>query len=300
MSKNARKRLAKLTSKTSDTAAAASNSVIKTVDSISVALPAASEKVNGVVGAVKQKGAELVEGVNEGATHLANGQMNGTGETASKIVHDVEEKATEAQGVAAEAVHREAEVTSIANGTLEALPSVSLQTDLKPVEQPQPQAPSSKFLNPSSTFAPTLPESLPILSANTLPANRKRKTPQDFTPSGPGRPNAVASPSKSGVKFEDGVLPGDGLEGERILTPKTQSLVAEVKKKDRNLIERTVWTFIMIGGFISELRITRLMSSADWRSSSFIFGTSVCDPAGTALPNIGVQRSDNAVRPSGR
>ena len=58
--------------------------------------------------------------------------------------------------------------------------------------------------------------------------------------------------SKIGVKFEDGVAPGEGTDGERIMSPGKRALAVEVNKKDRNMIERTIWTFIMIGGFIGE------------------------------------------------
>jgi phosphatidate cytidylyltransferase len=79
-----------------------------------------------------------------------------------------------------------------------------------------------------------------------LPANRKRKTPQDFTPSGPRESETPSSPGKLAVKFEDGLAPGEGKDGEKTIIAKPAP-----PKKDRNVIERTVWTFIMIGGFIS-------------------------------------------------
>ncbi|GFZ46692.1 CDP-DG synthase [Saitozyma sp. JCM 24511] len=101
---------------------------------------------------------------------------------------------------------------------------------------------------PSSTFEPSLPESLPHPSANGLPANRKRKTPQDFTPSGPRESETPSSPGKLAVKFEDGLAPGEGKDGEKTIIAKPAP-----PKKDRNVIERTVWTFIMIGGFITLL-----------------------------------------------
>jgi len=95
----------------------------------------------------------------------------------------------------------------------------------------------------SSSFSPSLPSSLPSASSKQLPANRKRKQPQDFTPSGPGTPSGAPVSPKNGVKFEDGIAPGEGKEGERIIPV----------KKNQNVIERTVWTFIMIFGFIGLL-----------------------------------------------
>ena len=133
----------------------------------------------------------------------------------------------------------------------------------------------------SSSFAPLLPSSLPQPQANGLPANRKRKTPNDFFPAGPGDAATPASPSKSGfkhnledvpgvpllnqspsasmartaspispskVKFEDGLGPGEGKIGERTLPALPISA-----RKNQNMIERTIWTFIMIAGFVGEL-----------------------------------------------
>lgn len=105
---------------------------------------------------------------------------------------------------------------------------------------------------PTSSFKPSLPADLPTRAIEELPTNRKRKTPVDFSPSGPGSALTPASPSKNSVKFEDGVLPGEGAEGERTITrsEKNELQVAVVAPKKQNFVERTVWTFIMIFGFI--------------------------------------------------
>ncbi|ORX34526.1 cytidylyltransferase family-domain-containing protein [Kockovaella imperatae] len=89
---------------------------------------------------------------------------------------------------------------------------------------------------PASKFTPDLPDSLPHPS-DPLPVNRKRKTPTDFgeTPGSPGR---------SAVKFEDGIGPGEGKDGETTI---------KKPKSNQNVIERTIWTFIMIGVFIALL-----------------------------------------------
>lgn len=115
---------------------------------------------------------------------------------------------------------------------------IDIKQAASPVTQTSAQSPPK-----SSSFSPSLPSSLPEPSSNQLPSNRKRKAPQDFTPSGPGTPTGGPSPAKNGVKFEDGVAPGQGPEGERTIP----------KKKNQNVIERTVWTFIMIFGFIGLL-----------------------------------------------
>lgn len=108
-----------------------------------------------------------------------------------------------------------------------------------------------KHSPPTSSFKPDLPADLPTRTAEELPANRKRKTPVDFSPSGPGNALTPTSPSKNSVKFEDGVVPGEGAEGEKTITVKAAEVAAPPKKQ--NFIERTVWTFIMIFGFIGAL-----------------------------------------------
>jgi phosphatidate cytidylyltransferase len=105
----------------------------------------------------------------------------------------------------------------------------------------------------SPTFAPSLPESLPQPARDPSPANRKRKAPSDFTPAGPGAAFTPSSPSKNSVKFEDGVVPGEGREGEKVLPRVPEPVQVPVPKKNQNAIERTVWTLIMIFGFITLL-----------------------------------------------
>lgn len=116
---------------------------------------------------------------------------------------------------------------------------------------------SSKSSPPTSSFKPDLPADLPTRTAEELPANRKRKTPVDFSPSGPGSALTPTSPSKNSVKFEDGIIPGEGAEGEKTITPRSDKPAAEIlaptaPPKKQNFIERTVWTFIMIFGFIGK------------------------------------------------
>jgi phosphatidate cytidylyltransferase len=125
------------------------------------------------------------------------------------------------------------------------VPETPSPASTKPVAIKQEKASTGRSSSPpASSFSPSLPSSLPAPSAKQLPANRKRKQPQDFTPSGPGTPTtAPTSPGRTGVKFEDGLAPGEGPEGERTIPV----------KKNQNVIERTVWTFIMIFGFIGLL-----------------------------------------------
>jgi phosphatidate cytidylyltransferase len=152
-----------------------------------------------------------------------------------------------------------AKVTAVTNGALDALPSVTPATLSQATSTARDKlretavsgqakvSDTASKLPSRSSFAPKLPASLPTPTSNMLPSNRKRKTPKDFQPSGPDDALTPSSPTKMGVKFEDGVAPGEGIDGERIITPKAI-------KKDRNAAERTIWTFIMIGGFISKYR----------------------------------------------
>lgn len=127
----------------------------------------------------------------------------------------------------------------------------SSETTNAPTSQvDQTPAPSKQSSSPpTSAFKPDLPADLPTRTAEELPANRKRKTPVDFSPSGPGSALTPTSPSKNSVKFEDGVVPGEGAEGEKTIAVKAATEVVAPPKK-QNFIERTVWTFIMIFGFI--------------------------------------------------
>ncbi|EIW65473.1 hypothetical protein TREMEDRAFT_46158 [Tremella mesenterica DSM 1558] len=104
---------------------------------------------------------------------------------------------------------------------------------------------------PTSDFSPKLPASLPVPSGDPLPDNRKRKIPQDFVPVGPGDAKIPSSPSNNAVKFENGTVPGEEKQDQRTMTLKPSVLAPKIK--DRNAIERTIWTFIMIGGFITLL-----------------------------------------------
>lgn len=140
-------------------------------------------------------------------------------------------------------------------------PTKDRQTSAKATEASPPTTPPISSDIPSAKFNPSLPNDLLTPTANQLPSNRKRKTPQDFTPHGPNNlvapasPNkhlskfeepSTASPSKNSVKFEDGVVPGKGRDGEKTISPKAEP------KKHQNAVTRTIWTFIMIFGFIGE------------------------------------------------
>lgn len=174
-------------------------------------------------------------------------------ETASSIKDKVEDEAAELGKAVEDKVSK---LPSLADATKQvkdkasevkaaAVPEAPSPNPSKPVAVKQEKSSAGRSTSPpASSFSPSLPSSLPAPSAKQLPANRKRKQPQDFTPSGPGTPtNAPSSPGRTGVKFEDGLAPGEGPDGERIMPV----------KKNQNVIERTVWTFIMIFGFIGLL-----------------------------------------------
>lgn len=231
-----------------------------------------------------------------GVARASNGVSNGINEVAARIEEKVEEKAQQTKDFVSDtatAVH--IKLSSVVDGSLNALPSTIASS--APKQTPQPEASTSTSPSTSvastTTFAPALPETLPTPKTNALPANRKRKTPKDFKPSGPGEAAAPSSPSKIGVKFEDGVAPGQGLEGERTMSPRRKAIVVE-EKKDRNMIERTVWTFIMIGGFIGEFCV--LDEDLAYKvTSPLVPGTSVYDTAGDVVSDIGVQGGHSAV-----
>ncbi|KAK4689821.1 phosphatidate cytidylyltransferase, partial [Tremellales sp. Uapishka_1] len=243
LSKGARKRLAKAAAK----AAATTPSVAEVANGASQiseeAASSAQEQVTAAVDTVKDYVTENVQAVKDSASKATNGLLNGSKDIPQKEeVENVVEAATETVKNTADAVA--VKVESVVNGTLEAMPSLqdtakaTLSSAKASVQALAPPV-SHSVTPPSSSFAPELPDSLPQPRSNSLPANRKRKTPQDFAPSGPSGGSSPSSPNKMGVKFEDGVAPGEGQEGELV-----------IKKKDRNALERTVWTFIMIFGFI--------------------------------------------------
>ncbi|OCF58987.1 phosphatidate cytidylyltransferase [Kwoniella mangroviensis CBS 10435] len=222
LSKSARKRLARLASKT-------------------------AENANAVVDAAKEIAVNAAESIPVPST-----QQNGQATTSESALTSTEEEPI----VPPSALKEESKI----NGVQEPAPSASIPSENKEEEASRPLLPNEKpsssstsdksFLVPSSiNFHPTLPETLPGKTGDKLPSNRKRKQPQDFEPSGPGNTPTPTSPSKLGVKFEDGVAPGEGKEGEKTITSPPKPVV----KKDRNVIERTTWTFIMIGGFIGLL-----------------------------------------------
>ncbi|WWC87060.1 uncharacterized protein L201_001945 [Kwoniella dendrophila CBS 6074] len=225
LSKSARKRLARLASKTAETANSAIEVTKETVASAAESLP------------------------------VTDSQQNGVSSTSSKTVKDEE------ASVSAPATLKEEPKV---NGVKEALPSIPVSAEVRDEKKETINTTNEKTATSSATettqkvpssnkFDPNLPETLPQPSGNVLPSNRKRKQPQDFEPFGPGNTPTPTSPSKIGVKFEDGVAPGEGKEGEKTITTPKKSLNLPVIKKDRNVIERTTWTFIMIGGFIALL-----------------------------------------------
>ncbi len=166
-------------------------------------------------------GRQTAQAAVAGSKAYANSLAKNGLDVAQGVVKNAEDKVDQTVRAAIETAKTSTrQISSIAGGSLENIPKVS---------------------PPSSAFKPILPDTLPEPKGNSLPANRKRKTPLDFLPSGSG---GTLSTSKNGVKFEDGVVPGQGQDGEKIMTLPV--------KKDRNMIERTTWTFIMIGGFIGK------------------------------------------------
>ncbi|WVQ97900.1 hypothetical protein IAU59_005017 [Kwoniella sp. CBS 9459] len=238
LSKSARKRLARQASKSAENVNSVLESAKETVTAVAAeTLPAAiAPSVNGAEGQQAQQSPET-EKKSETKVNGDHAPANSAASASEKKVEETSKPAPSAPAPVSEKVP-----TQAASASKEPVAKSS---------EAQTNA-ASKNNAPLSSFSPSLPESLPPRSSDVLPANRKRKTPQDFTPSGPGNTMSLSSPSKIGVKFEDGLAPGEGKEGEKTITPKKADPLAPIKK-DRNVIERTTWTFIMIGGFITLL-----------------------------------------------
>jgi hypothetical protein len=197
-----------------------------------------------------KKNAKQAEETAEQTKESVKQTVGNVKETVGNVAEKVETKAAEIGQTVKENVPES--VTSAVDAASDKLsssisssesPSPSPVTKSQPVEIKTKKQERSSSPPASSSFSPSLPSSLPSASAKQLPANRKRKQPQDFTPSGPGTPSGAPLSPKNGVKFSDGVAPGEGPEGEKIIPV----------KKNQNVIERTVWTFIMIFGFIGLL-----------------------------------------------
>jgi hypothetical protein len=119
---------------------------------------------------------------------------------------------------------------------------------------------------PSTTFSPSLPSSLPVPSSPLAQAQKPEASPDVNTDiKGP------LSPPSKGVKFEDGLSPGQGKDGETVIPGvgrytkeelanveqavknKAGEVVQAVQGKAKsNAVERTVWTLIMIAFFLGE------------------------------------------------
>lgn len=195
-----------------------------------------------------QKGKEIAEETTESAKKTTKETVETAKSTAADVKEKVESKAAEVGKAVQENIPESVSSTIEAaadklSSSVSSSESPSPSPASKPVEIKAKTKERSSSPPASSSFSPSLPSSLPSASAKQLPSNRKRKQPQDFTPSGPGTPSGTPASPKNGVKFSDGVAPGEGIEGEKIIPV----------KKNQNVIERTVWTFIMIFGFIGLL-----------------------------------------------
>ncbi|OCF42329.1 phosphatidate cytidylyltransferase [Kwoniella heveanensis CBS 569] len=246
LSKSARKRLARQASKSAENVNSAFESAKETVSAVAAeTLPAAiAPSGSGSSGAERQEQQSAQRGIDEKPDIKVNGEH---APVKSVIAAAASEEAKESEAPKA--------APAAPKPVAEKVPEQTSSASKEPVaksSQTKSEATSKHNIPSSSSFSPALPESLPPRSSDVLPANRKRKTPQDFTPSGPGNTMSLSSPSKIGVKFEDGLAPGEGEEGEKIMPKKAADVLAPIKK-DRNALERTIWTFIMIGGFITLL-----------------------------------------------
>lgn len=156
---------------------------------------------------------------------------------------------------------------------------------------------------PSTSFSPSLPASLPVPSSPNTSAqstddktteteifnsNHKRPAPTEFNLDNKG----VVTPPSKGVKFEDGLSPGQGKDGETVIpgvgrytkeelevVKKNLGEMAEVVqgKKKSNAVERTVWTLIMITFFLGKSGLPlRCALIETWRANLDVLRLSCC------------------------
>ncbi|KAL1412707.1 phosphatidate cytidylyltransferase [Vanrija albida] len=230
LSKGAKKRAAKAAAKAAAAAAAAEEA-----EAAKPAPAAPAAKANGA-----SKNGESKNGESKNGESKNGESKNGESKPAAANGSKAKEASSAVPAAASLAVPTAA--------------AAKKEADADPPSTPT-RVPSPPAVPSSPRFAPALPAELPTPTANQLPSNRKRRTPEDFTPVGPNAALTAASPNKNSVKFEDGVVPGEGVEGERTITPKKETPTAAEPKKHQNAIERTVWTFIMIFGFITVLSL---------------------------------------------
>lgn len=111
----------------------------------------------------------------------------------------------------------------------------------------------------ASTFQPHLP---PLPTPSEVPIVRKRKASQDLT--------SNPLPKESKVELGDADYPEDAVD-DSILPPPSQKTAEEEKeKKLRNVGTRTLWTLIMISGFLSKFFLLLMFVSQASYISFFI------------------------------
>lgn len=292
LSKSARKRLAKA----NRTASSAASSSIEAVKANIPSAEEVQEQAQETVQAASQKAESAVNGAKEILDNVVN-------ETSQKVNGDVKPKIEQLVQNGTSAVTDTLKPNGSSSGATS--PRAIGSSFVAPPSVPHVPSTNgerkSSFSQPPSTkFAPSLPKDLPEPAGNALPSNRKRSVPNDFTPSGKNQ-SGPASPSKlglkleeegkkgipapessKGVKFEDGIHPGQGKEGETVMAPKA----------NRNVVERTVMTFVMIFGFIRTFATGgrgRLTGSATLRWPP------VHDCPGASVSDIGLQGSHRAL-----
>lgn len=292
LTKSARKRLAKQNRTAGATVADKASTAVERVQESIPSAEQVSETISVAAEVTSKKTNEILSQANEVLSQAVDG--------ASKTVNGAAANGSAILAPAVTVMRDQAKnIANVANGAVPDLTgTLSPRSIGSSFVQPQttPHAPStngerkSSFSKPPSTrFAPDLPDDLPEPKGNALPANRKRKTPTDFAPTGSksekSRTDSL-TPTKAGVKFEDGVAPGEGKEGEKIIVPKA----------NKNVIERTVMTFVMIGGFICEsmIRCFRFWTS-ELTSSLALRRSSIHDCSHSRLSDAGLQRSHRAV-----
>ena len=121
----------------------------------------------------------------------------------------------------------------------EPLPLTANTNPSRPEAPPSSNGYSTKPIESSQPTPPRVPPTPPSISHRTQPTAVKQPLSQDPPPS---------SSTKQAPSFS-GPVPSD-VKGHATAVPKTDAEAEKATKKSHNVLVRTLWTFIMLGGFL--------------------------------------------------
>jgi phosphatidate cytidylyltransferase len=121
----------------------------------------------------------------------------------------------------------------------EPLPLTANTNPSRPEAPPSSNGYSTKPIQSSQPTPPRVPQSPPSISHRTQPTAVKQPLSQDPPPS---------SSTKQAPSFS-GPVPSN-VKGHATSVPKTDTEAEKATKKSHNVLVRTLWTFIMLGGFL--------------------------------------------------